>query len=103
MNLRINLKEDEDIRREIKEMIKEQVLSIIRDEMRLIVAELIKAKADKEVVDIIDSRIIKIIKDSIGQEAGGYSSYRVDGYVTKRFNETIIQYVHELLEPIIKK
>lgn len=78
LNLKINIQEDEELRRYIKDCIKGQVLSVARQEIKVVIKEVFEAKIkDSEKAGhlnadtIIKEEITKLVKTTLN--VGQYS------------------------------
>ena len=59
MEIKINIKDDEDLKKELKVLLKGQVKSLVREEIREIATEILKEKFDKALTPDVIERIFK--------------------------------------------
>jgi hypothetical protein len=88
MNLKLNIEEDEELRLYIKDLIKGQVNSILRSEIRTIIEEFIMVKIDSKVDEYVDKRLVSVIEKMIELETGK-GDYTKKTYVAKWFKEVL--------------
>jgi len=92
IQLDLNLKEDAELRKEIREMIEGQVKSITRSEIKNIIKEVATDKLD--VLGIFESVLNKAIK----KELKFSNFWNTSEYITEKANEIIT----EILETHLK-
>ena len=102
LEIKLNLEKDADLRKEIRNLIKGQIKSITREELRgVFLQELVHRKQGANFInDELEKLLSREVEDVFKKGVKDYYGHRDDlhGYIKKRVDEEVVKYVAEKLD-----